>query len=238
MTFVGNGVCYFGKNTHLRCQQIRMSCGSEQRCFFRTGESLKIESLCKCFCRFLTLFPTIMEVEEGPFGDKPLIFRLAPFSTQPWFPCTKSGSNESPWNPAEISMDFYSAIEANQYFGLHPGDVIFFDQPVRDLKKGTGRGTAGGTKKRRSRISAIPQDRFDFHHGTLRLEIIIYPGKILMTWRCFMVAAGMTFLILEERMTWTARETLSTTKGEKFILFLDHNYSLFDFLLILPANIW
>ena len=34
-----------------------------------------------------------------------------------------------PENPAEIS-DFYSTIEANQYFGLHPGDVIFFDQPV------------------------------------------------------------------------------------------------------------
>ena len=38
-------------------------------------------------------------------------------------------SEQSPWNPAEIS-DFYSVIEANQYFGLHPGDVIFFDQPV------------------------------------------------------------------------------------------------------------
>ncbi len=62
MTFVGNVVCYSGKNTHLCSQQIRISCGSEQRCFFRTGESLKIESLCKCFVVFFfTLFPTIME---------------------------------------------------------------------------------------------------------------------------------------------------------------------------------
>lgn len=147
--------------------------------------------------------------------------------------------NESPWNPAEIS-DFYSAIEANQYFGLHPGDVIFFDQPVRDW--------ARDQKGEREEVSAIPQDRFDFHGGTLWLEIVLNGKEIARD--CWLggvfflrskLAAGMIFSMLEEHMTDNP-----TTIREKFIWLCliekqfnqNHNFSWFDFLLILLANIW
>jgi len=130
--------------------------------------------------------------------------------------------NESPWNPAEIS-DFYSTIEANQYFGLHPGDVIFFDQPVSwpwgDWKGERHGGTKNGVdffsdSTREIRFSQWKSATWNDYLSRKDIDNLEVFFVVMSKW-----AAGILLLMLEEHMTWTASgKRRHHPQREKFIL--------------------